>query len=212
MGWGTYIVHGNSMIWIWLETSKNPRWPGAFAILFNFWPDSQTVHFFLPYPSRTVVSNKSEPNAKERTVMIILFWVGFGLWPALRFGHGTFSCIAVVSASGKGVCHQRLWSEVDWTFLSFWVLEKHVRPLHVGWAPGLQNEKRRGTLLNMFENFLFSYVLFEECIFAMFGYWAWHFLVHSCCISFREGGLSSRPLHVGSASLIAKGGRTWGAG
>ena len=37
-------------------------------------------------------------------------------------------------------------------------------------APGLQSEKRRGTLLNMFENLLFSYVLFEECIFAMFGY------------------------------------------
>ena len=37
-------------------------------------------------------------------------------------------------------------------------------------APGLQSEKRRGTLLSMFENIILSFVLFEEFIFAMFGY------------------------------------------
>ena len=43
-------------------------------------------------------------------------------------------------------------------------------------APGLQSEKRRGTLLNMVEHVLFSYVLMEEWknvflhIFAMYGY------------------------------------------
>ena len=70
------------------------------------------------------------------------------------------------------------------TFLSFWVLEKHSRPLRTGSAslitlrgPNLgrrvalgyldfrEREKEAGTLLNMFENFLCSYVLMEECFF-----------------------------------------------
>jgi hypothetical protein len=35
-------------------------------------------------------------------------------------------------------------------------------------APGLQSEKRRGKLLNMFEHFVFSGALMEECIFGNF--------------------------------------------
>ena len=124
------------------------------------------------------------------------------------------------------------------TFRSFWVLEKHVRPLHLGsapslrvaelgatgklGAPGLQSEKRRGKLLNMFEHFVFSCALMEECFFCN----VWLLNMGLCCASllcfcFREGGLSSylvklagtflslwvlekhvRPLHLGSAPLI----------
>ena len=193
-----HIVHGNLA-----GNFKKSKVAGCICYFVQFWTWQPNRSLFLPYPSRTVVSNKSEPNTKERTVMIILFWVVFGLWPSLRFGRGNFS----VSVSGKGVSHHMLWSWLGLFFrfgswksmldpstwglphLSLRVAELGA-PGNLG-APGLQSEKRRATLLNMFENFLFSYVLFEECMFAMFGYWTWHFLAHSCCISFREGGLSS---------------------
>ena len=54
---------------------------------------------------------------------------------------------------------------VKLTFFFVWVLEKHMKPLHLGSTPlitegklgatGLQSEKKRGTLLVMIEHFLF---------------------------------------------------------
>ena len=75
---------------------------------------------------------------------------------SLAFEHGTLLCMVVLFLpQGRGLSSYTV--NLAGTFLSFWVLEKHVRPLHLGsapliteggrtWgarklgAPGLQNE------------------------------------------------------------------------
>ena len=142
----------------------------------------------------------------------------FGLWPCLRFGvwtwqlvvHNCCFCFREGGLSSEAV-------KLTGTFFRFGSWQGILDPCtwglpHLTYQWGWPNLGHRVTLghldfrvrkeeahfwtcLNTF-SFLMCSWKFEECIFAMYGFWTWHFLVHSWYFCFREGGLSSHAVKL----------------